>query len=34
MAEKAKALLRKQERGANMGETKIHLGRFAKKLAR
>ncbi len=34
MAEKAKALLRKQERGANMGDTKIHLGRFAKKLPR
>ena len=33
MAEKAKALLRKQEQGINMGETRIHLGRFAKNFA-
>ena len=33
MAEKAKALLRKQEQGINMGETRIHLGRFAKSFA-
>jgi len=33
MAEKAKALLRKQEQGVNIGETKIHLGRFAKNFA-
>ena len=33
MADKAKALLRKQEQGINMGEARIHLGRFAKNLA-
>ena len=33
MAEKAKALLRKQQQGINMGESKIHLGRFAKNFA-
>ena len=33
MAEKAKALLRKQEQGINMGEARIHLGRFAKNFA-
>ena len=33
MAEKAKALLRKQEQGISMGETRIHLGRFAKNFA-
>ena len=33
MAEKAKALLRKQEQGINMGEARIHLGRFAKSFA-
>ena len=30
MADKAKALLKKQEKGINMGEARIHLGRFAK----
>jgi len=34
MADKAKALLRKQEQGISMGEARIHLGRFAKNLAR
>jgi len=33
MAENAKALLRKQEQGINMGEARIHLGRFAKSFA-
>ena len=33
MAEKAKALLRKQEHGINMGEARVHLGRFAKTFA-
>ena len=33
MAEKAKALLRKQEQGINMGEARIHFGRFAKNFA-
>ena len=33
MADRAKALLRKQEQGINMGETRIHLGRFAKNFA-
>ena len=33
MAEKAKALLQKQQQGINMGESKIHLGRFAKNFA-
>jgi hypothetical protein len=33
MAEKAKTLLKKQEQGVNMGETRIHLGRFAKNFA-
>jgi hypothetical protein len=30
MAEKAKALLKKREQGVNMGEARLHLGRFAK----
>jgi len=30
MAEKAKALLKKQEQGINMGAARLHLGRFAK----
>jgi len=33
MADKAKALLKKQEQGINMGESRIHLGRFAKNFA-
>lgn len=33
MADRAKALLRKQEQGINMGEARIHLGRFAKSFA-
>ena len=33
MAENAKALLRKQEQGINMGEARIHLGRFAMNVA-
>ena len=33
MAEKAKALLRKQEHGINMGEARVYLGRFAKSFA-
>jgi len=33
MADKAKALLKKQEHGVTMGESKIHLGRFAKNFA-
>ena len=33
MADKAKALLKKQEQGINMGEARIHLGRFAKGFA-
>ena len=33
MADKAKALLKKQEQGINMGELRIHLGRFAKNFA-
>ena len=33
MADKAKALLKKQEHGIAMGETKINLGRFAKSFA-
>ena len=30
MADKAKALLKKQEQGVNMGESRILLGKFAK----
>ena len=33
MADRAKALLKKQEQGINMGEARIHLGRFAKTFA-
>ena len=33
MADKAKALLKKQEQGINMGEARIHLGKFAKSFA-
>ena len=33
MADRAKALLKKQEHGINMGESRIHLGRFAKNFA-
>ena len=33
MAAKAKALLKKQEQGVRMGESRIHLGRFAKNFA-
>ena len=33
MADRAKALLKKQEQGINMGEARIHLGRFAKNFA-
>ena len=33
MADKAKALLKKQEQGINMGESRVHLGRFAKNSA-
>jgi len=33
MADRAKALLKKQEQGVNMGEARIHLGRFAKNFA-
>ena len=33
MADRAKALLKKQEHGVNMGESRIHLGRFAKNFA-
>ena len=33
MAEKAKALLRKQEHGINMGEARVYSGRFAKSFA-
>ena len=33
MADRARALLRKQEQGINMGESRIHLGRFAKNFA-
>ena len=33
MADRAKALLKKQEHGVTMGESKIHLGRFAKNFA-
>ncbi len=33
MADRAKALLKKQEQGINMGESRIHLGRFAKNFA-
>ena len=33
MAEKAKALLKKREQGVNMGEARLHLGRFAKSFA-
>jgi hypothetical protein len=33
MADKAKALLKKQEQGINIGESRIHLGRFAKNFA-
>ncbi len=33
MADRAKALLKKQEKGINMGEARIHLGRFAKNFA-
>ena len=33
MADRAKALLKKQEQGVTMGESRIHLGRFAKNFA-
>ena len=33
MADRAKALLKKQEQGINMSESRIHLGRFAKNFA-
>ena len=33
MANRAKALLKKQEHGVTIGETKIHLGKFAKNFA-
>jgi len=33
MADRAKALLKKQEHGVTMGESRIHLGRFAKNFA-
>ena len=33
MADRAKALLKKQQHGVTMGESKIHLGRFAKNFA-
>ena len=33
MADRANALLKKQEQGINMGESRIHLGRFAKSFA-
>ena len=33
MADRAKALLKKQAHGVTMGETRIHLGRFAKNFA-
>ena len=33
MADRANALLKKQEHGVTMGESKIHLGRFAKNFA-
>ena len=33
MADRAKALLKKQEHGVTMGESKIHLGKFAKNFA-
>ena len=33
MAQKAKELLKKQENGVAMGETRLHLGRFAKSFA-
>ena len=33
MADRAKALLKKQEQGVKMGESRIHLGRFAKNFA-
>ena len=33
MADRAKALLKKQEHGVSMGESRIHLGRFAKNFA-
>ena len=33
MGDKAKALLKKQEKGINLGEARIHLGRFAKSFA-
>ena len=33
MADRAKALLKKQEHGVTMGESKIHLGRFSKNFA-
>ena len=33
MADKAMALLKKQEQGINMGESRTHLGRFAKSFA-
>ena len=33
MADEAKALSKKQEQGINMGESRIHLGRFAKNFA-
>jgi hypothetical protein len=32
MADKAKALLKKQEQGVNMGESRIILGKFAKSI--
>ena len=33
MADRAKSLLKKQEQGVKMGESRIHLGRFAKNFA-
>ena len=33
MAETAKALFKKQQKGVNMGEARVHLGRFAKNFA-
>ena len=33
MADRAKALLKKQEQGVKMGESRVHLGRFAKNFA-
>ena len=33
LADRAKALLKKHEQGVKMGESRIHLGRFAKNFA-